>query len=185
MKLLSSSQVLHQVICNNFRKGPHVFWNFPFECWREYQLSSSFKQDIMSSSHCTWVGGESILPYCSSVVLDCCRPCALLPSVPLLVCCKVSVTRVGKLPEHLAFELFSPPLYQNTSWSPNYPINCPLSSLPLFLSSSPVQTASKLVHVFRFLSRLCSAFLSGNICFLNSKKYDAAIPESGASLKSF
>lgn len=161
MNLLSSSQVLHQVSCNKFY---HVFWNFPFECWREYQLSSSFKQDIMSSSHCTWVGGESILPYCSSVVSDCCRPCALLPSVPLLVCCKVSVTRGGKLPERLAFELLSPPLYQNTSWSPNYPINCPLSSLPLFLSSSPVQTASKLVHVFRFLSRLSTL-----LCFPQRK----------------
>lgn len=37
----------------------HVFWNFPFQCWREYLMSFSFKQDIMSCSQCAWVGGKA------------------------------------------------------------------------------------------------------------------------------
>lgn len=40
-EVVLNSQVLHQVICNDFTKDRHTIQNVLFECGREYLMSSS------------------------------------------------------------------------------------------------------------------------------------------------
>lgn len=131
-------------------------------------MSSRFKQDIVSPSHCTWVEGKRrrrrrrhFAALLSQTVVDLALRCLLFP---FLSAAKWGWQ--GRAPgPNISLLNFSPRRSIITpQWSPNYPINCPLGSLPLFLSRSPVQTASKLVHVFRFLSRLSTL-----LCFPQRK----------------
>lgn len=46
------------IIVYAFGKGPHISRNLLLDCCSEYQIFSSFMQDMISSSHFARVGGK-------------------------------------------------------------------------------------------------------------------------------